>query len=80
MVTKVFNFPTIINGMIMTHKLSERITVVTDLSILQITVFRDMEPIDKIDCRGMTLSYYGLFLKNKLEALEPAEKTFGNGN
>ena len=69
MATKVFNFPTTFNGMIMTHKLSERITIVTDLSSLMITVLRDAEIVDKIDCKGMTLSEYCALLTNKLEAL-----------
>lgn len=74
MATKVFNFPTTFNGMIMTHKISERITIVTDLQTLTITVMRDSEKVDQIDCKGMTLSQYGQLLRNKLEALEGAKK------
>ena len=73
MATKVFNFPTTFDGMIMSHKISDRITVVTNLRALVITIVRDFEVIDTIDCAGMTLTQYGELLSNKLQALEPVK-------
>jgi hypothetical protein len=60
--TKVFNYETKFNGFVMSHTISEKVKVVTNLATLTSVVYQGEAEVERVSCKRMTISEYGKYL------------------
>lgn len=68
--TKAFNYETNFDGFVMSHTISDKVKVVTNLATLTSVVYLKESEVERANCKGMTLSEYGKFLSGIDEKLQ----------